>query len=93
MTSSTPALAPMDHVTAERIASLALRWPVPTVVGPRVLAALLVRITALELERAQLRRELDSLAARAQEEARLRAHKMWAQRGLAGVGADTEGAG
>ncbi len=75
-----PTLAPLDHVTAERIAAVALKPGARTLVGPRVLAALLDRITELELARALLRVELDRLTSRAQEDARLRAHAMFVQR-------------
>lgn len=66
---STPTVVPLDAPTAERIAALAVRSPVNTTVGPRVLAGLLARIAALtaELER---RDALDL------EAARLRAHAM-----------------
>ncbi len=81
MTSSSPGLAPMDHEDAERIARVAIEhggsWD-----GARVLEALLARITELELSRALLRRELDALDSRAREDARLRAHAMWAQQGV-----------
>jgi hypothetical protein len=69
----------MDHVIAERIAVMATRPGARTLVGPRVLAALLRRITELEIERALLRRELDQHQTREQEAARLRAHAMFAQ--------------
>ena len=80
MVTRSPTLAPLDHVTAERIAAVALKPGCRTLVGPRVLSALLDRITELELARALLRAELDRLAARALEDARLRAHAMFVQR-------------
>ncbi len=89
MTSSTTARAPLHHEAAERIASLAVRSPVTTWVGRRVLAALLARIAELEIARGALRRELDMLAARELENARLRSHAMLPRR----KPADTEGAG
>mgnify|MGYP001612341345 CR=1 FL=1 len=79
MTSSSPGLAPMDHEDAERVARVAIdhggQW-----VGPRVLEALRTRIVELEIERGLLRRELDGLAARALEDARLRAHALMPRR-------------
>jgi hypothetical protein len=72
---------PLDHVTAERIAAMAVRpGGCRTLVGPRVLAALLRRIFDLEAERMILRRELDQLRAHAMEQARLRAHAMFVRR-------------
>lgn len=79
--SSSPALAPMDHEAAERIALAALRPGARMLVGPRVLMALLNRITELGLAEAMLRVELDRREARELEDARLRAHAMWSQQG------------
>lgn len=76
---SSPELAPMDIDTAQRIAVMAVKPGGRTLVGPRVLTALLNRITELTLERAVMRRELDALAMRALEDARLRAHAMFVQ--------------
>lgn len=76
---TSPAVVPLDPADAERIAVIALRPGARTVVGPRVLAGLLARIAELTTERALLRRELDQLHSYALEDARLRAHKMWAE--------------
>jgi len=80
MTSS-PDAPPLDHVTAQRVAAVALKPGARTLVGPRVLAALLRRIFELETERMILRRELDQLRALAMEQARLRAHALVVRRG------------
>lgn len=77
MTLTPPPLPPLDVGTAQRIALVAVKPGAHTLVGPRVLAALLHRITELELTEALLRRELGAYQARALEDARLRAHAMY----------------
>lgn len=79
-------LPPLDGATAERIARVAVRPGARTLIGPRVVAGLLARITELVAERTLLRRELDALQSAALEQARLRAHAMWAQHGAGGEG-------
>lgn len=72
-------LAPMDYTTARRLAKLAVQGDGRVVIGPRVLASLLVQIDDLVAERelAKLRgdvalAQLETLRSRGIEDLRLR---------------------
>jgi hypothetical protein len=76
MTTTAPTLTPLGHEEAERIARAAVMPGCRTMVGARVVAALLDHIEQLAAERATLRAELDRREALELEQARLRAHAM-----------------
>lgn len=73
---TTPTVVPMDHDTAEKIATMACKPGARTMVGPGVLAGLLDRIHVLDAELQMLRRELDRRQAYDLEMARRQAHAL-----------------
>jgi hypothetical protein len=76
---TTPTVVPMDHDTAERIATMACKPGARTMVGPGVLAGLLDRIHVQDAELQMLRRALDRYRVHELEAARLRAHALMVQ--------------